>query len=55
MIDENLIIEYLERIKNRAKEHLNKKPHAKYISIDQLCYIIDKIITYIDSVETKNK
>ena len=55
MVDENLIIEELERIKSNFKKFQNKNPYKKHISIDQLCYIFDKIITYIDGVETKNK
>ena len=51
MIDEKLIIEKLELLKNNAGKILKKPYMLKYISPDQFCEILDKIIEYINDIK----
>ena len=48
MIDEKLIIEKLESCKEGIQK-LNKPYMKKYITPNQFCYIVDKLIEYIET------
>lgn len=48
MVDEKLIIEKIESLKDNIKQ-LNKPYMKKYLSANQFCYLMDRLIEYIES------
>lgn len=53
MIDEKLIIEKLESYKDGIQK-LNKPYMKKYLSPNQFCYLMDKLIKYIERNKENN-
>lgn len=51
MVDEKLVIEKIEYLKSNVEKILKKPYMVKYMTPDQFCYLMDKLIGYINDIE----
>ena len=51
MVDEKLVIEKLQSLKNKVKK-IEGIYMGKYLTPDQFCYFMDAIIEYMNDIKT---